>query len=99
MHLGQTRRLVSRSVRYSTASHDGHFTHKPSGIDLREAESERWMRGGSNFSSQLMGTSSIFFTCALYRLSGNAPKKRTKGGYAHAACAICFIGKNVHHSS
>src|SRR5206468_11590798 len=30
-HLGQTCRLFSRSVKYSTASHEGHLLHRPSG--------------------------------------------------------------------
>ena len=44
----------SRSVRYSTASQEGHLTQSPSGTDLRNAVSERLIRGGSNFSSQLI---------------------------------------------
>src|SRR5690606_18381003 len=59
-HFGQTWILDSRSVRYSTDSHDGHLTHKPSGTDLRCAPSARWIRGGSSFSSQLIADLSEF---------------------------------------
>src|SRR5438094_9490845 len=54
LHFGQTCRFDSRSERYSTASHDGHLTHRPSGMVWRFAASERWIRGGSSFSNQLM---------------------------------------------
>src|SRR5690606_8132170 len=66
--------LDSRSVRYSTDSHEGHLTHRPSGTDLRGALSERWMRGGRSFSSQLIATSFKFRVAELYRLRGHSQK-------------------------
>src|SRR5438128_979016 len=54
-HFGHTLRFFSRSVRYSTASHAGHLTQSPSGIDFLLTPGVALIRGGRSFCNQLIG--------------------------------------------
>src|SRR5207247_10720574 len=55
-HFGQTLRFFSRSVRYSTASHAGHLTQSPSGIDFLVTPGVALIRGGKSFCNQLISS-------------------------------------------
>ncbi len=53
-HFGHTWRLFSRSVKYSTASHDGHLLHRPSGTAFFCCAPSRLILGGRSLRNQLM---------------------------------------------
>src|SRR5215831_9796155 len=64
-HFGQTLRFFSRSVRYSTASHAGHLTHRPSGTAFLLAPGVDLIRGGRSFWSQLIFSPDPSSQCRL----------------------------------
>src|SRR5690606_703342 len=68
----------SRSVEYSTESHDGHLIHKPSGTDLALAvPSERFSPGGRILSSQVICLGLFVLGCASGAVAGGG------GGFVH----------------
>src|SRR5207249_10418449 len=85
-HFGHTIRFFSRSVRYSTASHDTHLIHRPSGTGVLRTPGVLLIRGGSSLVSQLIGSVRSCRAFSGHRVErgtdASQPLSRARSGFA-----------------